>query len=76
MWALLADYGNDPRWRRGVRTMDPRPAGLVAVGARTAEEPRFAGRAYDNDGEVVEVAQAPSVVRLVIQARQSVSNVR
>ncbi|MEV6771859.1 SRPBCC family protein [Nocardia sp. NPDC051030] len=55
VWELLADYGNDPRWRRGVATMDPRPVGLVTTGTRTAEELRFGGRTYHNDGEVIAV---------------------
>ncbi|MFI6869548.1 SRPBCC family protein [Nocardia sp. NPDC050406] len=55
VWPLLADYDVDPRWRHGVRTMSPEPRGPVAVGTRTAEELRFGGRTYRNDGEVVEV---------------------
>ncbi|UGT40992.1 SRPBCC family protein [Nocardia yamanashiensis] len=57
VWALLADYGNDPKWREGVRTMAPDPEGPVKVGTRTAEQLRFAGRTYRNDGEVVAVEQ-------------------
>ncbi|MFG1791351.1 SRPBCC family protein [Nocardia sp. NPDC049149] len=60
VWALLADYGNDPRWRRGVDTMNPTPAGLVATGTRTAEVLRFAGRTYRNDGEVIAVEPGTS----------------
>ncbi|MBL1077766.1 SRPBCC family protein [Nocardia sp. 2] len=55
VWALLADYDNDPRWRHGVHTMGPDPAGQVRVGTRTAEILRFAGRTYRNSGEVIAV---------------------
>ncbi|QLY33590.1 SRPBCC family protein [Nocardia huaxiensis] len=55
VWALLADYGNDPRWRRGVHTMAPEPPGPVTAGTRTAEVLRFAGRTYLNNGEVLAV---------------------
>lgn len=55
IWALLADYDNDPRWRTGVISMDPRPPGIVGPGTRTRELIRFAGRTYRNDGEIVTV---------------------
>ncbi|MFC7713335.1 SRPBCC family protein [Nonomuraea recticatena] len=55
VWAVVADYGQDPRWRKGVKTMAPRPEGIVQVGTTTAEVMRFAGRTYRNGGEVIQV---------------------
>ncbi|WP_433221435.1 SRPBCC family protein [Microtetraspora malaysiensis] len=55
VWAVVADYGQDPRWRKGVETMAPRPEGIVRVGTTTAEVMRFAGRTYRNGGEVIQV---------------------
>lgn len=55
VWALLADYGNDPAWRHGVVTMAPEPPGPVRVGTTTAEEMRFGGQTRHNPGEVVAV---------------------
>ncbi|MFG1959411.1 SRPBCC family protein [Nonomuraea sp. NPDC049028] len=55
VWAVVADYGQDPRWRKGVETMAPRPGGIVRVGTTTAEVMRFAGRTYRNGGEVTGV---------------------
>ncbi|KAB8187574.1 hypothetical protein FH608_045740 [Nonomuraea phyllanthi] len=55
VWAIVADYGQDPRWRKGVKTMAPRPEGIVRVGTTTAEVMRFAGRTYRNGGEVIQV---------------------
>lgn len=55
VWAVLADYGRDPQWRRGVETMDPSPPGPVRPGQTTDERMRFAGRAHRNGGEVLAV---------------------
>ncbi|MGW2158566.1 SRPBCC family protein [Nonomuraea sp. NPDC001699] len=55
VWAVVADYGQDPRWRKGVETMAPHPEGIVRVGMTTAEVMRFAGRTYRNGGEVIRV---------------------
>ena len=55
VWAVLTDYRNDPRWRRGVRRMDPTPAGPVEVGTTTDEVMRLAGRTYRNLGLVTAV---------------------
>ena len=46
VWALLADYGNDPTWRRGVTTMAPNPPGPVPpgwTGSAPAAPPSGAG---------------------------------
>jgi uncharacterized membrane protein len=55
VWDVLADYGNDPAWRRGVATMAPEPPGPVRVGTTTAEEMRFGGQTRHNPGEVLAV---------------------
>jgi uncharacterized protein YndB with AHSA1/START domain len=55
VWAVLADYGNDPRWRHGVTTMAPEPAGTVQVGTTTDEVMRVAGQTRRNLGEVLAV---------------------
>ena len=55
VWAVVADYRRDPEWRIGVVTMDPQPPDLVRPGTTTAEELRFGGRTYHNDGVVTEV---------------------
>ena len=55
VWAVVADYRRDPEWRAGVVTMDPRPADLVGTGTTTAEELRFGGRTWHNDGVVTDV---------------------
>ncbi|MFC6012905.1 SRPBCC family protein [Nocardia lasii] len=52
VWAVLADYANDPRWRTGVVSMTVDPPGPVTPGAHTAEELRFAGSTWHNLGEV------------------------
>lgn len=54
-WAVLADYRNDPRWRRGVSRMDPTPAGPVTLGTTTDEVMRLLGSTYRNRGEVTAV---------------------
>jgi uncharacterized membrane protein len=51
-WSVLADYGCDPAWRRGVATMAPVPAGPAGVGTTTAEVLRFAGRTHRSGGLV------------------------
>lgn len=55
VWAVLADYANDPLWRTGVVEMTADPPGIVASGTRTIEQLRFAGRTWRNLGEVIAV---------------------
>jgi uncharacterized membrane protein len=55
IWAVVADYGRDPQWRRGVVSMTPTPPGPVGVGTTTAEQMRLAGRTLRNLGEVTDV---------------------
>jgi len=55
VWSMVADYGRDSQWRRGVRTMQPCPAGLVRLGTTTDEVVRLGGRTYRSRGIVTEV---------------------
>lgn len=54
-WSVVADYAQDSRWRAGVTSMVPDPAGSVAVGTTTHEEMTFGGRTLRNDGLVTTV---------------------
>lgn len=56
-WAVVADYRLDPQWRRGVRRMEPSPAGPVTVGTTTDEVLRLAGSTYRNLGVVTAVTE-------------------
>ncbi|MGJ6964726.1 SRPBCC family protein [Streptosporangium sp. G11] len=55
IWRIVADFGQDPRWRAGVTTMAPDPPGLVVPGTTTDEVMYFAGRAYYISGLVTSV---------------------
>ncbi|WP_369138295.1 SRPBCC family protein [Modestobacter versicolor] len=55
VWRLVADYGRDPEWRRGVATMAPSTVGPVVAGTTTAERLRMAGRTFENTGVVTAV---------------------
>jgi uncharacterized protein YndB with AHSA1/START domain len=55
VWSVLADYEQDPRWRRGVETMAPSTCGPAVDGTTTDEVLRLGGRTYRNHGEVVRV---------------------
>ncbi len=60
VWAVVSDYRSDPRWRRGVATMDPQPPGQVMVGTTTREVLRLAGRTYRSEGLVEAVGPGRS----------------
>lgn len=55
IWRIVADFGQDPRWRAGVTTMAPDPPGLVVPGTTTDETMRFAGRGFYISGLVTSV---------------------
>ncbi|MBA4248768.1 MAG: hypothetical protein C0444_10835 [Microbacterium sp.] len=59
-WALLADYANDPLWRKGVTRMDQRPQGLVCDGAHVVEELRILGRTVVTQIELHDVQPGTS----------------
>lgn len=61
VWAVLADYDQDPRWRAGVSAMHPVPHGPVAPGTRTTEHLRTAGRSMVNEGLVLAVTPGRDV---------------
>ena len=60
VWALVADYDVDPRWRKGVIAMHPQPVGLVRRGTTTLEVLRFGGRTYRIPGEVTDLRAGQS----------------
>jgi len=55
VWAIVADYGRDPEWRKGVETMAPSAPGPVIEGLTTDEILHFGGRTYRNAGVVTAV---------------------
>ncbi|MER7277231.1 SRPBCC family protein [Dactylosporangium sp. NPDC000244] len=55
VWAYVADYANDPAWRRGVTRMVPTPPGPAREGTVTDELMRLAGSGYHNLGVVTAV---------------------
>ncbi|MFS1301565.1 SRPBCC family protein [Streptosporangium longisporum] len=55
IWRIIADFGQDPRWRAGVTTMAPDPPGPVVPGTTTDEVISFHGRAYRTGGQVTRV---------------------
>lgn len=61
VWAILADYDQDPRWRAGVSAMHPVPHGPVVPGTRTIEHLRTAGRSMVNEGLVLVVTAGADV---------------
>jgi uncharacterized membrane protein len=54
-FAVLADYEADPKWRKGVVTMRPEPAGPARAGTRTLETLKFMGSTFETPGRVVRV---------------------
>ncbi|WP_433043617.1 SRPBCC family protein [Dactylosporangium sp. CS-033363] len=60
VWDYVADYANDPAWRRGVTKMVPAPAGPAAEGTVTDEVMRLAGSTYRNLGVVTRVVPRQS----------------
>ena len=55
VWAVISDYEQDLRWRKGILEMTPEPAGPPQVGTRTHEVLRLAGRTYTTKAVVTEV---------------------
>jgi hypothetical protein len=68
VFAFLADFENDVRWRKGVSRVRQEPAGTVAVGTRVTETFRLAGRTVRTFYEV-EAVEPGRAVRL--RARSS-----
>jgi uncharacterized protein YndB with AHSA1/START domain len=55
VFAVLGDYRQDPRWRRGVVTMRPQPPGPARAGTTTGEVIRFMGITTRTPGQVTAV---------------------
>lgn len=55
VWAFVADYANDLRWRKGVTEMVPDPPGPPAVGTAVHEVVRKFGSTYTTASTVTEV---------------------
>jgi uncharacterized membrane protein len=49
VWAYVADYGNDPRWRAAVTQMRPSVPGPAQVGVTTHERLRLLGMTFRTD---------------------------
>jgi uncharacterized membrane protein len=60
VWAVLADYRHDSRWRVGVVAMDQDTPGTVRVGTVTTEDFRILGQRLHNIGVISQVAQGRS----------------
>lgn len=58
-WSVVADYGRDPDWRRGV-VMHHEPAGLVRDGTRTSEELKFLGSVHRTRARIHDVVPGHS----------------
>jgi uncharacterized membrane protein len=52
VWAYVADYGNDPRWRAGVSQMRPSQPGPAHVGVTTHELLRLLGMTFTTDATI------------------------
>jgi len=55
VFAVLSDYRQDPRWRRGVVTMRPQPPEAARAGTTTHEVIRFMGVTTHTPGQVTAV---------------------
>ena len=55
VWAAIADYSLDYRWRNGLRDMTPDPPGPPAVGTKVHEVVRSSGRDFIADTVVTDI---------------------
>jgi len=55
IWRIVADFGQDPRWRAGVTTMAPDPPGPVVPGTTTDESITFRGHVHYTGSVVTSV---------------------
>jgi uncharacterized protein YndB with AHSA1/START domain len=55
VWAAIADYSFDLRWRKGLTDMTPDPPGPPAVGTKVHEVVRTSGRDYVADTVVTDL---------------------
>lgn len=54
VWAIVADYGRDHEWRKGVAVRHE-PAGLVREGTRTSEDLLFMGKKHHTEARIHDV---------------------
>jgi uncharacterized protein YndB with AHSA1/START domain len=62
VYAFVADYDNDPRWRDGVTEMTATPNGSVRDGTKVREVLRFGGRAHVTETTISDVVPGRSFV--------------
>jgi hypothetical protein len=55
VWSVVADYGRDAEWRKGLTDMTPDPPGPPAVGTKVHEVLKTGGRSYVADSTVTQV---------------------
>jgi hypothetical protein len=55
VFAFVADYANDTRWRSGVVEMTPSPRGQAHAGTTVHEVLRFGGRTHVTDTTITDV---------------------
>ena len=55
VWSVVADYGTDTEWRKGLTDMTPDPPGPPAVGTKVHEVLKTGGRSYVADSTVTQV---------------------
>ncbi|HUR86261.1 MAG TPA: SRPBCC family protein [Solirubrobacteraceae bacterium] len=60
VWAVVADYDSDRRWRKGIVEMTPDRPGAPRVGTHVREVLRLAGRSYTTDTIVTEAGPGMS----------------
>ncbi|HEX5615117.1 MAG TPA: SRPBCC family protein [Acidimicrobiia bacterium] len=54
VWAVVSDYPNDLRWRKGITEMSADRPGAPAVGTRVREVLQLGGREYVTETQVTE----------------------
>ena len=60
VWAVVADYDSDRRWRKGIVEMTPDRPGEPRVGTNVREVLRLAGRSYTTETVVTEAGPGMS----------------
>jgi Polyketide cyclase / dehydrase and lipid transport len=55
VWSVVADYGRDVEWRKGLTDMTPDPPGPPEVGTKVHEVLKTGGRSYVADSTVIQV---------------------
>ena len=60
VWAVVADYATDTRWRKGITEMTPDTEGAPRVGTKVREVLHLGGRDYVTDTTVTDVGPGMS----------------